>query len=235
MCNIVHNEQVCTRLYIKAVNRKSWLIFNILFWYICHQIAKPYNLYSNVIGIIQIWSSHSSQKANIHVYQLISNNYLHNTHLLRALTAVHAMRSLTTGSEMFIYILPNIHHSTMLYHSYHPVCSAFSPSFCFPQPFYPLFPCATLLYPHLLSAFPPLLSCSTLFCPTATEIKDKMATSSSTLEEDESLKGCEIFVQKHNIQQILKECIVNLCIAKPERPMKFLREHFEKLEKVGDD
>uniref|UniRef100_A0A3Q3WT26 RIIa domain-containing protein n=1 Tax=Mola mola TaxID=94237 RepID=A0A3Q3WT26_MOLML len=60
-----------------------------------------------------------------------------------------------------------------------------------------------------------------------------MATSSSTLEEDESLKGCEIFVQKHNIQQILKECIVNLCIAKPERPMKFLREHFEKLEKVG--
>lgn len=62
-----------------------------------------------------------------------------------------------------------------------------------------------------------------------------MATSSSTLEEDESLKGCEIFVQKHNIQQILKECIVNLCIAKPERPMKFLREHFEKLEKVGDD
>ncbi|ROL51131.1 cAMP-dependent protein kinase type I-beta regulatory subunit [Anabarilius grahami] len=64
------------------------------------------------------------------------------------------------------------------------------------------------------------------------EIEDKMATSSSNLEEDESLKGCEVFVQKHNIQQILKECIVNLCIAKPERPMKFLREHFEKLEKI---
>lgn len=74
---------------------------------------------------------------------------------------------------------------------------------------------------------PPLL-----FSPAA-EIEDKMATSSSSnLEEDESLKGCEVFVQKHNIQQILKECIVNLCIAKPERPMKFLREHFEKLEKV---
>ncbi|KAG9340443.1 hypothetical protein JZ751_021556, partial [Albula glossodonta] len=64
------------------------------------------------------------------------------------------------------------------------------------------------------------------------EVRDKMATSSSNLEEDESLKGCEVFVQKHNIQQILKECIVNLCIAKPERPMKFLREHFEKLEKA---
>ncbi|KAK6312296.1 hypothetical protein J4Q44_G00179600 [Coregonus suidteri] len=62
---------------------------------------------------------------------------------------------------------------------------------------------------------------------------NNMATSSSpNVDEDESLKGCEVFVQKHNIQQILKECIVNLCIAKPERPMKFLREHFEKLEKV---
>lgn len=62
-----------------------------------------------------------------------------------------------------------------------------------------------------------------------------MATSSSAIEEDDSLKGCEIFVQKHNIQQILKECIVSLCITKPERPMKFLREHFEKLEKVSDN
>lgn len=93
---------------------------------------------------------------------------------------------------------------------------------------------------HCSPCYPPLASLPSshgppCFSPTATEIKDKMATSSSTLEEDESLKGCEIFVQKHNIQQILKECIVNLCIAKPERPMKFLREHFEKLEKVGDD
>lgn len=72
------------------------------------------------------------------------------------------------------------------------------------------------------------------FSPPATDLKDKMATS-STIEEDDSLKGCEIFVQKHNIQQILKECIVSLCITKPERPMKFLREHFEKLEKVSDN
>lgn len=135
MCNSVHNEQVCTRLYVQGVNRKSWLIFNIF----C--IAKPYNLYNNVIGIIQTWSSHSSQKANIHFYQLIFNNYLHKTHLLHALTAVRAMRSLTTGSEMFIYILPNIHHSTMRYHSYHPVYSAFSLN-----PFtlsFPVLPCFT--------------------------------------------------------------------------------------------
>uniref|UniRef100_G3U963 Protein kinase cAMP-dependent type I regulatory subunit beta n=1 Tax=Loxodonta africana TaxID=9785 RepID=G3U963_LOXAF len=50
-------------------------------------------------------------------------------------------------------------------------------------------------------------------------------------EEDESLKGCELYVHKHSIQQVLKECIVHLCVAKPDRPMKFLREYFEKLEK----
>ena len=85
----------------------------------------------------------------------------------------------------------------------------------------------------LFSLFPPILTPPTLSLP-PTAIKDKMATSSN-LDEDESLKGCEVFVQRHNIQQILKECIVNLCIAKPERPMKFLREHFEKLEKVSDN
>lgn len=108
-----------------------------------------------------------------------------------------------------------------------------TPPFCFPLPSPPLPLCST---PSSTPLSLPSSHGPPCFFPTATEIKDKMATSSSsTLEEDESLKGCEIFVQKHNIQQILKECIVNLCIAKPERPMKFLREHFEKLEKVGDD
>uniref|UniRef100_A0A8D1DW10 Protein kinase cAMP-dependent type I regulatory subunit beta n=1 Tax=Sus scrofa TaxID=9823 RepID=A0A8D1DW10_PIG len=51
------------------------------------------------------------------------------------------------------------------------------------------------------------------------------------LEEDDSLRGCELYVQKHGVQQVLKDCIVQLCVSKPARPMKFLREHFEKLEK----
>lgn len=50
-------------------------------------------------------------------------------------------------------------------------------------------------------------------------------------DEDQSLKECEAYVQQHGIQQTLKECIVQLCIHKPDKPMKFLREHFEKLEK----
>lgn len=50
--------------------------------------------------------------------------------------------------------------------------------------------------------------------------------------EEQSLRECEQYVQKHNIQRLLKECIVQLCTSRPERPMAFLREHFERLEKV---
>ncbi|XP_059933804.1 cAMP-dependent protein kinase type I-beta regulatory subunit isoform X1 [Mesoplodon densirostris] len=55
--------------------------------------------------------------------------------------------------------------------------------------------------------------------------------SAQQFEEDDGLRSCELYVQKHSVQQVLKDCIVQLCISKPERPMRFLREHFEKLEK----
>lgn len=48
----------------------------------------------------------------------------------------------------------------------------------------------------------------------------------------EALRQCEIYVEKHNIQAILKDCIVQLCIKKPDNPHRFFREYFEKLEKV---
>ena len=48
----------------------------------------------------------------------------------------------------------------------------------------------------------------------------------------EALKQCEVYVEKYNIQAILKDCIVQLCIKKPDNPHKFFREYFEKLEKV---
>lgn len=60
-----------------------------------------------------------------------------------------------------------------------------------------------------------------------------MASSSTSSEEERSLRECEQYVQKHNIQQLLKDCIVQLCTARPERPMAFLKEHFDRLEKVG--
>lgn len=51
--------------------------------------------------------------------------------------------------------------------------------------------------------------------------------------EEESLRGCELYVRDHGLQQALEACVVRLCLARPERPMRFLREHFEKLEKVS--
>ncbi|XP_029191675.2 cAMP-dependent protein kinase type I-alpha regulatory subunit-like [Acropora muricata] len=47
----------------------------------------------------------------------------------------------------------------------------------------------------------------------------------------EALRQCEVYVEKHNIQAILKDCIVQLCIKKPDNPHRFFREYFEKLEK----
>jgi len=38
-------------------------------------------------------------------------------------------------------------------------------------------------------------------------------------------------VQIHDIQKILKECIVQLCVSRPENPISFLREYFQKLER----
>lgn len=59
-----------------------------------------------------------------------------------------------------------------------------------------------------------------------------MASGSTTSDEERSLRECELYVQKHNIQALLKDSIVQLCTARPERPMAFLREYFERLEKV---
>ncbi|XP_030840606.1 cAMP-dependent protein kinase type I-alpha regulatory subunit isoform X1 [Strongylocentrotus purpuratus] len=51
----------------------------------------------------------------------------------------------------------------------------------------------------------------------------------SHMEDEQSLKECEAYVQKHNIQQLLKDSIVQLCIHRPEEPVNFLWEYFGKL------
>lgn len=57
--------------------------------------------------------------------------------------------------------------------------------------------------------------------------------SNSQSSDDHTLKECEAFVNKHNIKDLLKDCIVQLCLKKPENPITFLRQHFERLEKVS--
>ena len=62
---------------------------------------------------------------------------------------------------------------------------------------------------------------------------DKMASRVEQDGDSEAVRQCEEYVESHNIQPILKECIFQLCLSKPSNPYKFLREYFEKLEKVG--
>merc|ERR1712168_481147 len=53
----------------------------------------------------------------------------------------------------------------------------------------------------------------------------------STMDEEQSLRECEAYVQMHDIQKILKECIVQLCVSRPDNPVSFLREYFQRLER----
>ena len=55
----------------------------------------------------------------------------------------------------------------------------------------------------------------------------------ANMDEEQSLHECENYVQTHNVQQILKDCIVQLCVNRPENPVSYLREYFQKLERVS--
>nr|XP_045601805.1 cAMP-dependent protein kinase type I regulatory subunit-like isoform X1 [Procambarus clarkii] len=56
----------------------------------------------------------------------------------------------------------------------------------------------------------------------------------ANLEEEQSLRECEAYVQRHNIQQILKDAIVSLCVSRPDNPIAFLRDYFHKLDRVRE-
>ncbi|KXJ76151.1 hypothetical protein RP20_CCG010238 [Aedes albopictus] len=56
----------------------------------------------------------------------------------------------------------------------------------------------------------------------------------SLLEEEQSLRECEAYIQTHRIQRVLKDCIVQLCVARPDNPIAFLRQYFQKLERVSE-
>lgn len=55
----------------------------------------------------------------------------------------------------------------------------------------------------------------------------------STIEEEQSLRECENYIQTHGIQRVLKDCIVQLCVIRPDNPVSFLRQYFQKLERVS--
>lgn len=51
-------------------------------------------------------------------------------------------------------------------------------------------------------------------------------------KEDQILKECELYCNRNHVKELLKDCIVQLCLRKPDNPISFLKQHFEKLEKV---
>ncbi|CAL8239763.1 unnamed protein product [Gadus morhua 'NCC'] len=61
--------------------------------------------------------------------------------------------------------------------------------------------------------------------------KATMTSGNMSSDEERSMRECEQYVQKHNIQQLLKDCIVQLCSSRSDRPMAFLKEYFDRLEK----
>ncbi|XP_037094005.1 cAMP-dependent protein kinase type I regulatory subunit-like isoform X1 [Pollicipes pollicipes] len=53
----------------------------------------------------------------------------------------------------------------------------------------------------------------------------------NNMDEEQSLRECENYIQHHNVQQILKDCIVQLCINRPDNPVSYLRDYFQTLER----
>jgi len=60
----------------------------------------------------------------------------------------------------------------------------------------------------------------------------KTATMEEQSQEEQCLRKAEEYVKEHDIQRIVKDCIVQLCIHRPDNPYSFLRQHFASLEKV---
>jgi cAMP-dependent protein kinase regulator len=47
--------------------------------------------------------------------------------------------------------------------------------------------------------------------------------------EQEQLASCEAYVKQHNIQALVKDAIVQLCLHKPDNPSQFLAQYFNKI------
>jgi cAMP-dependent protein kinase regulator len=50
--------------------------------------------------------------------------------------------------------------------------------------------------------------------------------------KEQCLRDAEAYVKEHDIQKLVKDCVVQLCIHRPENPHSFLKQYFATLEKV---
>jgi cAMP-dependent protein kinase regulator len=47
---------------------------------------------------------------------------------------------------------------------------------------------------------------------------------------EQTVRDCEAYIAKHDIQNLLRDCIVQLCLKKPANPIQFLSNYFDKLD-----
>ena len=47
---------------------------------------------------------------------------------------------------------------------------------------------------------------------------------------EQTVRDCEAYIAKHDIQNVLRDCIVQLCLKKPSNPIEFLANYFDKLD-----
>jgi cAMP-dependent protein kinase regulator len=50
----------------------------------------------------------------------------------------------------------------------------------------------------------------------------------NTASSDQTVRDCEAYISKHDIQNVLRDCIVQLCLKKPNNPIEFLANYFDK-------
>ncbi|KAH8863762.1 cAMP-dependent protein kinase regulatory subunit [Schistosoma japonicum] len=54
------------------------------------------------------------------------------------------------------------------------------------------------------------------------------------MENESFMREVEDYVKQYNVQKLLRDCIVNLCLYRPSNPIAFLREYFAELEASND-
>jgi cAMP-dependent protein kinase regulator len=52
----------------------------------------------------------------------------------------------------------------------------------------------------------------------------------NTSSSEQTVRDCEAYIAKHDIQNLLRDCIVQLCLKKPANPIQFLSNYFDKLD-----
>jgi len=52
----------------------------------------------------------------------------------------------------------------------------------------------------------------------------------NTSSSEQTVRDCEAYIAKHDIQNLLRDCIVQLCLKKPPNPIEFLAKYFDKLD-----